>query len=887
MTTTPLGTIQGLASNVQWQDLIDQIMAQEQARTLTPVTSQITSAQTSVGAWQSYQTLVSAVQTSAATLRDTAFDAVTTSGGTTASGQAIVSATATGAASPGTYSTEVLSLATADKLGGSLVADSSAPLHLPGEFWVNGHRVSVADSDSLSTLRDAINALNTGSNATGVSATILGLGSSGNRLVLTAGQSGASGIQLADGSTGVLASLGLVDPAAQSTTTATGGAQSYRFTDSTTAIGTLLGATTLPASTNVIVGNTTVSIDLANDSLDAIRQKIQTAGVNASISTQTFNGATMSQLDVGAPVSAVPGDANSQRIVQLLGFAPGRSSVAQVAADSAAWTDASSNPATGATALSDLRVAGSAVGLAAGDSIVISGTRGDGVAVSTTLTLNGTETVQSLLDTLSAPTAFGNAVRSATVSLGIDGTLRLTDNTAGSSQLSLGMVVRKANGATASLGQMSTATVGYDRELQHGSDAVVRIDGTLITRSSNTIADAIPGVTLNLQAAAPGSPADVTISRDTTGMVNAVKSLVSAYNSTLAFVKSQTAANGQLPYNVSLRTSFRSLTDSLLNDVPGVTGAFDNLNQIGVSVDKNGQFSVDSAALKNALTTNLSDVKALFSRTVNASSGIAYMSDSAKTVSGTYAVNVTTPATQATLTGVGFTGSYVDSGTPDQISVIDGNSLATASVSLATGDDITAIVDKLNAAFAAQRMSVTAEATVDGQLAIKSNGYGANARLSFSYDTGAANALAQLGITAGSVAGTDVVGTIDGVAATGVGQTLTGAAGTPAGGLSILATGGAPYSGSITYSLGMAGGMSNLADAIARSGDGLVADMTESIQSQIDSLTARSTDIQARLDQRRTTLTQQFTKMESALAVLQAQSTTLANQINSLQSSNN
>ena len=442
-------------------------------------------------------------------------------------------------------------------------------------------------------------------------------------------------------------------------------------------------------------------------------------------------------------------------------------------------------------------------------------------------------------------------------------------------------------GATASLGQMSTSTVGYDRELQHGSDAVVRIDGTLITRSSNTIADAIPGVTLNLQAAAPGSPADVTISRDTTGMVNAVKSLVSAYNSTLAFVKSQTAANGQLPYNVSLRTSFRSLTDSLLNDVPGVTGAFDNLNQIGVSVDKNGQFSVDSAALKNALTTNLSDVKALFSRTVNASSGIAYMSDSAKTVSGTYAVNVTTPATQATLTGVGFTGSYVDSGTPDQISVIDGNSLATASVSLATGDDITAIVDKLNAAFAAQRMSVTAEATVDGQLAIKSNGYGANARLSFSYDTGAANALAQLGITAGSVAGTDVVGTIDGVAATGVGQTLTGAAGTPAGGLSILATGGAPYSGSITYSLGMAGGMSNLADAIARSGDGLVADMTESIQSQIDSLTARSTDIQARLDQRRTTLTQQFTKMESALAVLQAQSTTLANQINSLQSSNN
>ena len=88
-------------------------------------------------------------------------------------------------------------------------------------------------------------------------------------------------------------------------------------------------------------------------------------------------------------------------------------------------------------------------------------------------------------------------------------------------------------------------------------------------------------------------------------MVSAVKSLVSAYNSTLAFVKSQTAANGQLPFNVSLRTSFRSLTDSLFERRPGRHRRVHNLNQIGVSVDKNGQFSVDATALTNALATNL------------------------------------------------------------------------------------------------------------------------------------------------------------------------------------------------------------------------------------------------------------------------------------------
>lgn len=883
---TPLGTIQGLASNVQWQDLIDQIMAQEQARTLTPVTKQITKAQTSVGAWQSYQTLVAAVQTSATALRDSVFNAAKTSGGTTASGQAVLTSTATSAAKPGSYQTEVLSLATADKLASATLNDAASPLHLPGEFWINGRRVDVGSDASLSNLRDMINAVNTGSNATGVSASILTLPGSGSRLVLTATQPGASGIQLTDGSAGVLSSLGLVDASAPSVTTANGGAQTNRFTDSTTAIGALLGTTDLPTAANIIVGNTTVSIDLATDSLDSIRQKIQAAGVSASLSSPTFGGATMSRLDIGAPVSAVAGDANSQRIVQMLGFAPGRGGVAQVIADSSAWTNASSAAATGATALADLRVGGTAANLATGDSIVISGLRGDGVSFSTTLTLIGNETVQSLLDKLNAPTAFGNTARSATVSL-TNGTLTLTDDTAGASQLSLAMVVRKADGTTGTLGQLTTQTAGYDRELSHGSDAMIRIDGTLVTRSSNTISDAIPGVTLNLQSAAPGSTTTVTVSQDTQSMVDAVKGLISSYNAVGAFVKSQAGANGQLPYNVTLRSSFRSLTDSLLANVPGVSGAFNNLNQVGVSIDRNGVFSVDTDKLTKALASNMSDVKALFARTVTGSTGLTYMSDSAKTKSGTYAVNVTAAATQASVLGAGFTGSYVDSGTPDEISIIDGASLSTATVSLATGDDINAIVSKLNAAFTAQKMSVYAEATIDGQLSIKSRAYGNTARLSLSYGAGAANAQAQLGVATGSVAGTDVMGTIDGVAAIGVGQRLTAGAGTPAEGLSMLYMGAGPFSGSMTYSLGMAGGLANILDTIARSGDGLVATTTQSLQHQIDTLTSRSTDIQNRLDQRKATMTQQFTKMEAALATLQTQSTALANQLKALQSQSN
>ena len=272
-------------------------------------------------------------------------------------------------------------------------------------------------------------------------------------------------------------------------------------------------------------------------------------------------------------------------------------------------------------------------------------------------------------------------------------------------------------------------------------------------------------------------------------MVNAVQGLVTSYNTLQSFVTTQTAAGGALAFNVSLRSSFRSLTENILDDVPAVSGAFTNGNNVGLAVDKNGQLSLDTTAFTNAVATNLADVKALFARTVTTSTGLSYMSDTTATKAGTYAVNITQSGSQATLTGAGFTGSYVDSGTPDQISVIDGNSLTTATVSLATGDDITAIINKLNTAFTAQKMQVTAEASPDGQLVIKSKAYGSTARLSFTYGSGAANALSQLGITAGPAAGTDVVGTIGGVAAVGVGQRLTGAAGTDAEGLAIVYAG--------------------------------------------------------------------------------------------------
>src|SRR5205823_749594 len=51
MASTPIGSVQGLASNIQWQDLVDQIVAQDSARTLTPVTNRISTDKSRAAAW--------------------------------------------------------------------------------------------------------------------------------------------------------------------------------------------------------------------------------------------------------------------------------------------------------------------------------------------------------------------------------------------------------------------------------------------------------------------------------------------------------------------------------------------------------------------------------------------------------------------------------------------------------------------------------------------------------------------------------------------------------------------------------------------------------------------------------------------------------------------
>lgn len=880
--SNPIGSFSGLSSGIQWRDLIDQIMQLETQRRLDPLTTSKDLEQKRYDAWGSWQSLTAKFRDATKAVRDaTAFAQFKTTGGISDStGRTLLTASASTSAAPGTFGVEVLDLARANKLSGAVQASATAALNITGEFAVNGKKVTVTASDTLSTLRDRINSLNSGSSPSGVTASVLSTGSNQHRLVLTATKTGASGVELVDDAAGTLQALGFTDATRTLNLDAAGGAQSYKVSSSTAAIAAMLGVTMPPPST-ITIGGRTITVDLTVDSLSSIAAKIMAAGGTASVTTETVDGVTGYRLTTNDTVSATTAD--GQRTLDILGFMKsGRAGVAQTLTSDNTFTDASNATATATTLLTALRVGGNPLAIAAGDTFTLQGARGDGTTVNLSFVVGAGDTLQTLVNKLNdATSGYGAGTRTATASI-VNGQLVMNDGTAGDSQLSLAMSVSQAGGGVVTLGRVSATTIGRQREVVAGSDARLAVDGVVIRRPSNTITDALAGVTLNLQQAEAGTVTTLTVARDDDAIVKSLGDVASAYNELVKFRTEQAKVGSPLFNNSTLRASMASLTNSILSPVVGAPSAFSYASMAGFSLQKDGTLTLDASAFKAAMASNMLDVTTLFATSGTATnSAVSYFISTDKSVPGTYAVDITSVATTPTVTGTGFSGTYADDGTADTFSVTDSATGVTTSIQLANGDTIDAIVARLNAAFSTDKQTITASKS-GNDLVLTGAQYGTAATITTAFTAGGADGTAQLGIAAGTAAGTDVAGTIGGLLATGSGQVLTGVAGGATEGLAIRYTGATTGNqGTVTFVLGVSGALYNAADLIARAG-GTVASQQETLQQRVTDLQNRADTVTQALERRRESLTKQFIAMETALSRIQQQGTAITGFLTSL-----
>ena len=202
-------------------------------------------------------------------------------------GHDLLSVSTGAGAAPGTYSIKVTNLAQSRNY--PPIPSPAGPRNWAvayGDLVINGRVVTIKTTDTLVGVANSINNLNSGSNPSRVTASVVNFGANDFRLVLTSDTTGAAGSasERIGQQPGAIVWLERQSDGHHKKSHHLRGPE-HRFTSASTAIGSLMGLS-VSASANVTIGNQNVAINLSTMSLTDIKNAINTAaptGVSASV----------------------------------------------------------------------------------------------------------------------------------------------------------------------------------------------------------------------------------------------------------------------------------------------------------------------------------------------------------------------------------------------------------------------------------------------------------------------------------------------------------------------------------------------------------------------------------------------------------------------------
>jgi flagellar hook-associated protein 2 len=236
-------------------------------------------------------------------------------------------------------------------------------------------------------------------------------------------------------------------------------------------------------------------------------------------------------------------------------------------------------------------------------------------------------TIDSSNDTLTGiagaiNSASGNPGVTATVVNGTDGAHLVLSSTLTGAANTIQVTVGGGTGLSA-LAYGSGNTGNYTQQAS-AQDASFSIAGVPYTSASNTVSDALSGVTFTLLGKTPnGGSATLTVSNDTSSVQANIEAFVAAYNSlqstfvSLGSYDPTTGSAGPMLGNPVLTGTQNQVRHALYSLVG--SSAYNSLASIGITTNRDGSLSVNSAQLTAALSSNFGAVSSLFS----SSGGIA------------------------------------------------------------------------------------------------------------------------------------------------------------------------------------------------------------------------------------------------------------------------
>lgn len=165
--------------------------------------------------------------------------------------------------------------------------------------------------------------------------------------------------------------------------------------------------------------------------------------------------------------------------------------------------------------------------------------------------------------------------------------------------------------------------VEYDRGtvMQEAKSAEIELNGLTIKRDTNTLDDIVAGVTFNLTEVSTES-AKVVIAEDKASVKTKIEAFATAYNK---LREGMNELKGSYDEDTGEFTYGKLTGDPILRNIEGVLGTVltqqvsgaalgaDSLYAVGLEIESDGTFNIDSGRLDKALSDNFDSLSDLFS----------------------------------------------------------------------------------------------------------------------------------------------------------------------------------------------------------------------------------------------------------------------------------
>ncbi len=219
----------------------------------------------------------------------------------------------------------------------------------------------------------------------------------------------------------------------------------------------------------------------------------------------------------------------------------------------------------------------------------------------TDLNLTGFTSLESLKNTIN------NDVAGVNASIVYDGA------DTGGYHLVLSSTEAGSDGAySVDMSGMSGGTTPILTNNQTAEDALLTVDGLAVTAASNNPTDVISGLTLNLKSADVGTTVHVNVSMDTEGISEKVSAMVDAYNDIFSFINTQSATDGDLRNNPTLRSVGSRIENLFISSLSGGLGDISNFFQVGITRGDDRQLVFNETDFSEAIASDFGGVRDLF-----------------------------------------------------------------------------------------------------------------------------------------------------------------------------------------------------------------------------------------------------------------------------------